>query len=41
MALHFAVVQGNKRIIESIIEDFGADPRALTSQGLNVMHCSA
>ena len=31
MALHFAVVQGNKRIIDILLDDFGADPMAITS----------
>jgi hypothetical protein len=41
MALHFAVVIGNKKLIHILLNDFHADPSALTSQGLNVMHCSA
>lgn len=41
MAIHFAVLKGNKRIIDFLINDFHADPYVLTSNGLSVMHCSA
>ncbi|CDW81985.1 dhhc zinc finger domain containing protein [Stylonychia lemnae] len=39
--IHFAVVNGNKRVIDIILHKFHADPHALTLQGLNVMHCAA
>lgn len=41
MAIHFGVLKGNKRIIETLLKDFGADPMALTSSGLCVLHCAA
>ena len=41
MAIHFAVLKGNKRIIDSLISDFNANPTALTSNGLSVLHCAA
>jgi hypothetical protein len=41
MAIHFGVLKGNKRLIDSLIKDFGADPQALTSSGLCVLHCAA
>jgi hypothetical protein len=30
MAIHFAVLKGNKRIIDVVVRDFKADPTALT-----------
>ena len=41
MAIHFAVLKGNKRIIDILINDFQADPYALTTNGLSVIHCAA
>jgi Ankyrin repeats (3 copies) len=41
MAIHFAVLKGNKRIIDILIQDFKADPTALTYNGLCVLHCAA
>lgn len=41
MAIHFAVLKGNRRILDSIINDFKADPKSLTSNGLSILHCAA
>jgi hypothetical protein len=41
MALHFAVLKGNKRIIDVLINDFKADHTALTPNGLCLFHCAA
>ena len=41
MALHFAVLKGNHRIIDMIIKDLGASPMQQTRNGLNVLHCAA
>ncbi len=41
MAIHFAVLKGNKRIIDYLINDFHADPYVLTTNGLSVIHCAA
>lgn len=41
MAIHFAVLKGNRRIIDVLINDFKADPKALTSNGLCVLHCAS
>ena len=41
MAIHFAVLKGNKKIIDILINDFKADPKSLTSNGLSIMHCAA
>jgi ankyrin repeat protein len=41
MAIHFAVLKGNKRIIDILLDDFKADPTALTANGLCVLHCAA
>jgi ankyrin repeat protein len=41
MALHFAVLKGNRRIIDVLIKDFKADPTSLTSNGLCVLHCAS
>jgi hypothetical protein len=41
MAIHFAVLKGNKRIIDYLLNDFHADPYVLTTNGLSVIHCAA
>lgn len=41
MAIHFAVLKGNKRIIDILLDDFSADHTVTTSNGLNVVHCAA
>ena len=41
MALHFAVLKGNSKIINMIINDLGATPMQQTKNGLNVLHCAA
>jgi hypothetical protein len=41
MAIHFAVLKGNKRIIDYLLNDFHADPYAVTTNGLSVIHCAA
>jgi hypothetical protein len=41
MAIHFAVLRGSKRIIDCLLEEFKADPYAVTGNGLNVIHCAA
>jgi hypothetical protein len=41
MAVHFAVLKGNKRIIDILLDEFEADPHATTANGLNVLHCAA
>jgi hypothetical protein len=41
LAIHFAVLKGNKRIIDILLEDFQADTTVTTSNGLNVVHCAA
>jgi hypothetical protein len=41
LAIHFAVLKGNKRIIDILLEEFNADPKATTGNGLNVVHCAA
>lgn len=41
MAIHFAVLKGNKRIIDILLDDFEADPHVTTGNGLNVIHCAA
>jgi hypothetical protein len=41
MAIHFAVLKGNKRIIDYLLRDFHADPYVLTTNGLSVIHCAA
>jgi ankyrin repeat protein len=41
MAIHFAVLKGNHRIIESLINDFKADFKQVTANGLSVLHCAA
>jgi hypothetical protein len=41
MAIHFAVLKGNKRIIDILLDDFNADHTVTTSNGLNVVHCAA
>ena len=40
MAIHFAVLKGNKRIIDYLLRDFHADPYVLTTNGLSVIHCA-
>lgn len=40
-AIHFAVLSGNVRIIDFVLIDMKADPKALTLNGLNVLHCAA
>lgn len=40
-AIHFAVLSGNTRIIEFVLFDLKADPKVLTHNGLNVLHCAA
>ena len=41
MAIHFAVLKGHKRVIDILINDFGASYQSLTSNGLSVLHCAA
>jgi hypothetical protein len=41
MAIHFAVLKGNKRIIDILLDEFNADHTVTTSNGLNVVHCAA
>ena len=41
MAIHFAVLKGNKRIIDFLLNDFHADPYVITTNGLSVIHCAA
>ena len=41
LAIHFAVLKGNKRIIDILLEDFDADPKSTTGNGLSVVHCAA
>ena len=41
LAIHFAVLKGNKRAIDILLECFGANPLALTANGLCVLHCAA
>jgi hypothetical protein len=40
-AIHFAVLKGNKKIIDILMKDFGSSPVALTSNGLSIFHCAA
>ena len=40
-AIHFAVLSGNVRIIDFVLLDLKADPKSLTMNGLNVLHCAA
>jgi hypothetical protein len=39
--MHFAVLKGHKRVIDILINDFGASYQSLTSNGLSVLHCAA
>ena len=41
MAIHFAALRGNKRILDLLIRFFNADPKALTQNGLSILHCAA
>lgn len=41
MAIHFAVMTGNRKIIETIVNDFGASPQDTTTNGLSILHCAA
>jgi hypothetical protein len=41
MAIHFAVLKGNKRIIDTLISEFNASALSLTSNGLTILHCAA
>jgi len=41
MALHFAVLKGNSKIINMIIKELGATPMQSTRNGLSVLHCAA
>ena len=41
MAIHFAVLKGNRKIIDMLMKDFKADSMALTNNGLSVLHCAA
>eukprot|EP00347_Sterkiella_histriomuscorum_P010121 403377524 len=40
-ALHFAVINGNRKLIEIVLNEFQANPLGKTLQGLNVLHCAA
>ena len=40
-AIHFAVLKGNQRIVDTLISDFDASHLSLTSNGLTVLHCAA
>lgn len=40
-AIHFAVLNGNKKLIDCLIGSFKANPYALTKQGLTAIHCAA
>ena len=40
-AIHFASTTGNLYIMLKLINEFGADPMAVTNNGLTVMHCGA
>lgn len=40
-AIHFAVLKGNKKIIDYLLKDFKSSPLALTSNGLSIFHCAA
>ena len=41
MAIHFAVLNGNFRIIDSLLKDFNASLLSLTDNGLSILHCAA
>ena len=41
MAIHFAVINGNKKVIDCLLNDFNADPMVQTNKGLSVIHCAA
>eukprot|EP00347_Sterkiella_histriomuscorum_P003212 403365161 len=40
-AIHFAVVNGNRKVLEILLSSFGADPFSQTGKGLSVIHCAA
>jgi hypothetical protein len=41
LAIHFAALKGSKRVIDILVDGFGADPSSLTANGLCVLHCAA
>ena len=40
-ALHFAVLKGNYRIVDILINDLKANPASLTGNGLSILHCAS
>jgi hypothetical protein len=40
-AIHFAVLSGNNKIIDFVLQDLKADAKILTASGLSVLHCAA
>ncbi|CDW85651.1 probable palmitoyltransferase zdhhc19 [Stylonychia lemnae] len=40
-AIHLAVVNGNKTVLDILVNDFKASPHAVTGKGLTVIHCAA
>ena len=40
-AIHLAAASGNRKIIDTLIEKYGANPKELTTMNQNVIHCAA
>lgn len=40
-AIHLAAASGNRKIIDTLIEKYGANPKELTTMNQTVIHCAA
>lgn len=40
-AINFAVVSGNKKILDILFNDFKADPLCINNMSLGTVHCAA